>query len=77
MKTKERIDADRLATLEAFIGLFAGLGLVGLLFLLARWLLAGLAALKDWLLLVIFPALMFALNALALATCIRWWLESM
>jgi hypothetical protein len=77
MKTKERIDADCLANLEAFIGFFAALGLAGLFYLLGRvlyWAWGWLQELGLWLLLVGLPLAGMALSATALLTCLRWWI---
>ena len=32
------------------------------------------AAVRDYLALIVFPAVMFALSAVALGTCLKWWI---
>jgi len=74
MKTKERIDEDRLKAFEAFIMFFLTLGMGGVLYLLARVAMTAFAAVRDYLALIVFPAVMFAASAVALGTCVKWWI---
>lgn len=76
MKTKERIDEDRLNAFETLITWFAILGFGGVLYLLARVAMTAFSAVRDYLALIVFPAVMFAFSAAALVTCIRWWIEA-
>lgn len=76
MKTKNQIDADRLDAFETLIVLFATVGMGGVIYMIVRATMAALEIAREWLALVIIPALMFAFSAAALVTCIRWWLEA-
>lgn len=72
MRTKAEIDDDRMDAFETLIMWFAILGLGGVVYLLARVAMTSFAAVRDWLALVIFPAVMFVMSALALGTCVKW-----
>lgn len=74
MKPKESIDKNRLETFEAFIMFFLTLGIGGVVYLLARVAMTAFAAVRDYLALIVFPAVMFALSAVALGTCVKWWI---
>ena len=74
MKTKESIDKNRLEAFEAFIMFFLTLGMGGVIYLLVRVTMAALEMARDYLALVVFPAVMFALSAVALGTCMKWWI---
>jgi len=74
MKTKERIDEDRLNAFETLITWFAILGFGGVVYLLARVAMTAFAAVRDYLALIVFPAVMFAASAVALGTCLKWWI---
>lgn len=74
MKTKERIDEDRLNAFETLITWFAILGFGGVVYLLARVAMTAFAAVREYLALIVFPAVMFALSAVALGTCLKWWI---
>lgn len=73
MKTKESIDKNRLEAFEAFIMFFLTLGMGGVIYLLVRVTMAALEMARDYLALIVFPAVMFALSAIALGTCLKWW----
>ena len=74
MKTKERIDEDRLNAFETLITWFAILGFGGVVYLLARVAMTAFAAVREYLALIVFPAVMFAASAVALGTCVKWWI---
>lgn len=72
MKTKESIDKNRLEAFEAFIMFFLTLGMGGVIYLLVRVTMAALEMARDYLALIVFPAVMFAASAVALGTCLKW-----
>ena len=74
MKTKESIDKNRLEAFEAFIMFFLTLGMGGVIYLLVRVTMAALEMARDYLALIVFPAVMFAATAVALGTCLKWWI---
>ena len=74
MKTKESIDQNRLDAFETLITWFAILGFGGVVYLLARVAMTAFAAVRDYLALIVFPAVMFAASAVALGTCLKWWI---
>jgi len=74
MKTKESIDKNRLEAFEAFIMFFLTLGMGGVIYLLVRVTMAALEMARDYLALIVFPAVMFAASAVALGTCLKWWI---
>ena len=74
MKTKESIDKNRLEAFEAFIMFFLTLGMGGVIYLLVRVTMAALEMARDYLALIVFPAVMFAASAVALGTCMKWWI---
>lgn len=74
MKTKESIDKNRLEAFEAFIMFFLTLGMGGVIYLLVRVTMAALEMARDYLALIVFPAVMFAASAVALGTCVKWWI---
>ena len=74
MKTKESIDKNRLEAVEAFIMFFLTLGMGGVIYLLARVAMTAFSAVRDYLALIVFPAVMFAASAVALGTCVKWWI---
>ena len=74
MKTKESIDKNRLEAVEAFIMFFLTLGMGGVIYLLVRVTMAALEMARDYLALIVFPAVMFAASAVALGTCVKWWI---
>lgn len=73
-KTKENIDEDRLECFEALIVLFVTTGFAGVIYLLVRVAMSAAEFVRGWLALVIFPAVMFAASAVALGTCLKWWI---
>lgn len=72
MKPKESIDKNRLEAFEAFIMFFLTLGVGGVIYLLVRVTMAALEMARDYLALIVFPAVMFAASAVALGTCVKW-----
>lgn len=72
MKTKESIDKNRLEAFEAFTMFFLTLGMGGVIYLLVRVTMAALEMARDYLALIVFPAVMFAASAVALGTCVKW-----
>ena len=74
MKTKESIDKNRLEAFEAFTMFFLTLGMGGVIYLLVRVTMSALEMARDYLALIVFPAVMFAASAVALGTCVKWWI---
>ena len=50
------------------------LGMGGVIYLLVRATMAALEMARDYLALIVFPAVMFAASAVALGTCLKWWI---
>ena len=74
MRTKAEIDDNRMDAFETLITWFAILGFSGVLYLMARVAMTAFAAVRDYLALIVFPAVMFAASAVALGTCVKWWI---
>jgi len=73
MKDQEKLDADKVATLDNLIYLFAGLGVVGIIALIVK----GLRALGDIAMVAVLAAVGIGGACAWLtagAACVKWWI---